>query len=267
VPLTAAVQLYSSLTQLQHVRSMYSLLSAHSASSCGSIYRINRIFTGNVPCLSPVRKLRWFSALSHDIYTNASSLPWSLFYTHKAGLIAAAKNDLIKPPQTFREVTPDKLYNLVSSAQEAKENKERLDKEFGGTLQLAASLGVDLIRGLSGDQVVKQREKFGNNCFPEPPMKGFWKLFFEAFHDTILLVLIAAAIVSLIVGMIEEPGHGWIEGVAILIAVLIVALVTAANDYSKELQFRALEKTSEETERAMVLRNGETMQVHSSAYF
>lgn len=43
---------------------------------------------------------------------------------------------------------------------------------------------------------------------------------------------------------------------AILIAVLIVALVTASNDYSKELQFRALEKTSEEGNRAMVLRDG-----------
>lgn len=50
--------------------------------------------------------------------------------------------------------------------------------------------------------------------------------------------------------------QGWIDGVAILIAVLIVALVTAGNDYSKELQFRALEKTSEEGHRAMVLRDG-----------
>ena len=39
-------------------------------------------------------------------------------------------------------------------------------------------------------------------------------------------------------------------------AVLIVALVTAGNDYSKELQFRALEKTSEEGNRSMVLRDG-----------
>lgn len=39
-------------------------------------------------------------------------------------------------------------------------------------------------------------------------------------------------------------------------AVLIVALVTAGNDYSKELQFRALEKTSEEGIRVMVLRDG-----------
>lgn len=50
--------------------------------------------------------------------------------------------------------------------------------------------------------------------------------------------------------------QGWIDGVAILMAVLIVALVTAGNDYSKELQFRALEKTSEEGNRAMALRDG-----------
>ncbi|CAN0268184.1 unnamed protein product, partial [Laminaria digitata] len=55
---------------------------------------------------------------------------------------------------------------------------------------------------------------------------------------------------------------GWIDGVAILIAVLIVALVTASNDYSKELQFRALEKTSEETNQTMVLRDGTTQMIH-----
>lgn len=48
---------------------------------------------------------------------------------------------------------------------------------------------------------------------------------------------------------------------AILVAVVIVALVTASNDYSKELQFRALEKTSEETNRTLVLRDGVTVLV------
>ncbi|KAG5190998.1 hypothetical protein JKP88DRAFT_296915 [Tribonema minus] len=157
---------------------------------------------------------------------------------------------------------PHASATLSPRAHEAKENKERLEKQFGGTLKLAAGLGVDLITGLTPDQVISQREKFGNNCFPEPPMKGFLKLFLEAFNDTILMVLIAAAVVSLIIGIVEEPGHGWIEGTAILIAVLIVAFVTAGNDYSKELQFRALEKSSEESERALVLRHGETLQCH-----
>ena len=37
-----------------------------------------------------------------------------------------------------------------------------------------------------------------------------------------------------------EEGHGsaWIEGVAILICVVVVVLVTAVNDFSKERQFR-----------------------------
>jgi hypothetical protein len=40
----------------------------------------------------------------------------------------------------------------------------------------------------------------------------------------------------------QEPdgAGGWVEGVAIIVAVLIVAVVTATNDYTKEQQFRAL---------------------------
>lgn len=42
------------------------------------------------------------------------------------------------------------------------------------------------------------------------------------------------------VGFYSDPAKGWIEGVAILAAVLVVAVVTATNDYSKDKQFRAL---------------------------
>lgn len=42
------------------------------------------------------------------------------------------------------------------------------------------------------------------------------------------------------VGFYSDPAKGWIEGVAILCAVLVVAVVTATNDYSKDEQFRAL---------------------------
>lgn len=42
------------------------------------------------------------------------------------------------------------------------------------------------------------------------------------------------------VGFYSDPAKGWVEGVAILCAVLVVAVVTATNDYSKDKQFRAL---------------------------
>ena len=93
--------------------------------------------------------------------------------------------------------------------------------------------GVNLQKGLSTNQVLEMRMKFGTNVFPESPMRTFWELFLESFEDLILMILIVASIVSLIVGMIEHPETGWIEGTAILMAVFIVAIVTAGNNYTK----------------------------------
>eukprot|EP00341_Mesodinium_pulex_P010529 CAMPEP_0116980412 /NCGR_PEP_ID=MMETSP0467-20121206/59060_1 /TAXON_ID=283647 /ORGANISM="Mesodinium pulex, Strain SPMC105" /LENGTH=194 /DNA_ID=CAMNT_0004674365 /DNA_START=96 /DNA_END=677 /DNA_ORIENTATION=+ len=106
------------------------------------------------------------------------------------------------------------------------------------------------------------RSKFGPNSFPESPMSGFWELFFAAFLDTTLMILIAAAIVSLAIGIWEHGAEGWIEGGAILIAVVLVAGVTAGNDYTKELQFRALEKSSQNDERCSVIRGGEIERIN-----
>jgi len=52
---------------------------------------------------------------------------------------------------------------------------------------------------------------------------------------------------------------GWVEGVAIIAAVLIVAVVTATNDFSKEQQFRALSAVNDDVfvkvcARAMCIR-------------
>eukprot|EP00602_Paraphysomonas_sp_CaronLab_P009838 CAMPEP_0185028348 /NCGR_PEP_ID=MMETSP1103-20130426/13976_1 /TAXON_ID=36769 /ORGANISM="Paraphysomonas bandaiensis, Strain Caron Lab Isolate" /LENGTH=1018 /DNA_ID=CAMNT_0027562733 /DNA_START=298 /DNA_END=3354 /DNA_ORIENTATION=+ len=66
----------------------------------------------------------------------------------------------------------------------------------------------------------------------------------------------AAAVVSLVIGVLESPSEGWIDGAAILFAVFVVSMVSSINDYTKELQFRELEKSSQQDERCSVLRNG-----------
>ena len=54
-------------------------------------------------------------------------------------------------------------------------------------------------------------------------------------EDPILKILIAAAVVSLIIGISTEGiEKGWIEGVAITVAIFIILGVTATNDYLKE---------------------------------
>ena len=90
--------------------------------------------------------------------------------------------------------------------------------------------------------------------------KKIWYFIWEALHDKVLILLIISAIVSVgtywqnqelairstiivlgvIPGISEDPESGWIEGVAIMIAVVIVVMVTAINDLQKDRQFRAL---------------------------
>jgi len=62
------------------------------------------------------------------------------------------------------------------------------------------------------------------------------KLLWQALDDLMLKVLIVAAIISIVIEMIfsKHKEIAWIEGAAILVAVAVVSLVTAVNDYKKE---------------------------------
>lgn len=59
----------------------------------------------------------------------------------------------------------------------------------------------------------------------------------------------------------SESEAGWIEGAAILISVIIVVLVTAFNDYTKERQFRGLQNRIEDEHKFSVIRGGEVNQI------
>lgn len=64
------------------------------------------------------------------------------------------------------------------------------------------------------------------------------------------------------VGPEEDEGkHGWIEGLAILISVIVVVLVTAFNDYTKERQFQGLQSRIEGENKVSVIRQGELKQI------
>jgi Ca2+-transporting ATPase len=142
------------------------------------------------------------------------------------------------------------------------ENRKALD-DIGGIPGLQSMMGVDLQKGLTKDQVQKMRTDFGTNEFPEAPLDSYFMLLYEALTDTTLLILIAAATVSLIIGITVEAGeHGWVEGAAIFIAVFLVSNISAGNDYSKQLQFRALEHSSNEDDRCSVLRDGEIERIN-----
>ena len=79
-----------------------------------------------------------------------------------------------------------------------------------------------------------------------------------------LKILIVAAVISIAISMVfeENKALAWVEGAAILVAVAVVSLVTAFNDYKKESQFIALNKFSDSKNVIKVKRQGEEMEIN-----
>lgn len=87
---------------------------------------------------------------------------------------------------------------------------------------------------------------FDRNKLPERKSDSFLILLWRAYNDKIIILLTVAAVVSLSLGLYETFSGGsnvdWVEGVAICVAILIVTIVTAVNDWQKERQFVKLNK-------------------------
>lgn len=146
--------------------------------------------------------------------------------------------------------------------------------QLGGLLLLADSLQCDLALGLSDRSDLDRIAKYGRNELPTKSTKSFFRLCFEALKDKVLILLSVAAVISLALGLYETFGQDaeldsegkpmpkvdWVEGVAIITAVVIVVVVGAANDYQKERQFARLNAKKEDRE-VVVFKNGEKYMV------
>ena len=83
-------------------------------------------------------------------------------------------------------------------------------------------------------------------------------------------MLSVAAVVSLALGLFQDfgitrpegkPPVDWVEGVAILTAILLVVAVGSLNDWQKERQFKVL-NAKKEDRFGKVIRDGEERQIH-----
>ena len=115
-----------------------------------------------------------------------------------------------------------------------------LEKRLGWREGLLTALKTDPVNGISKEpsSVEARLSKFGSNARREVKIKSLWTLVKEQFGDTILQVLLVAAAVSLVIGILREGFEkGWLEGTTIYLAVVIIVSVAAGNDYVKEKQF------------------------------
>ena len=112
-----------------------------------------------------------------------------------------------------------------------------------------------------------RKKVFKDNRLPEKKAKSIFQLAWMAYNDKVLILLTVAAVVSLALGIYQsvtaKPGQSkvqWVEGVAIVVAIVIVVVVGAANDWQKERQFVKLNKKKEDR-NVKVIRSGRSREI------
>lgn len=112
---------------------------------------------------------------------------------------------------------------------------------------------------------------YNRNILPAKKATPFWRLLWNAYNDKVLILLTAAAVISLALGLYEtfgvehDPGDptpvDWVEGVAICIAIIVVSFVSAGNDWQKERAFVKLNAKKEDRE-VKVTRSGKVVMIN-----
>ncbi|KAK7352492.1 hypothetical protein VNO80_17914 [Phaseolus coccineus] len=116
--------------------------------------------------------------------------------------------------------------------------------------------GVDPTKGLSDAEVVHHARLYGNNVLPEDQRAPFWKLVLKQFDDLLVKILIAAALISFILALVNGE-----TGLMAFLEPSVILMILAANAAVGVITESNAEKALEElrayqADVATVLRNG-----------
>ncbi|MDR0355789.1 MAG: calcium-translocating P-type ATPase, PMCA-type [Deltaproteobacteria bacterium] len=106
--------------------------------------------------------------------------------------------------------------------------------------------------GLNPAEVEESRRLHGANILTPPPREPWWKLYLEKFEDPIIRILLVAAVIAILAGIIEGQ---YAEGIGIIIAVLLATTLGFVNEYKAGQEFDILNKVSDD-ESIKVIRDG-----------
>ena len=113
--------------------------------------------------------------------------------------------------------------------------------------ETVSSLNTDLEKGLSAKEAANRLQQNGPNELAERPRPGLFRMFMDQFDNFLIIILIAAAIISLILGELEEAG-------AIMAIVILNAVLGVIQERRAEEALAALKKMA--APEARVLRDG-----------
>ena len=116
------------------------------------------------------------------------------------------------------------------------------------------SLSSDAARGLTEQQVLEKRARHGENRLREKKPRTLLQRFLDQFKDAMILILIAAAVVSFVIACTEGNPREFFEPALILLIVILNAIVGVMQESKAEKALDALKGLS--APHARVLRDG-----------
>ena len=123
--------------------------------------------------------------------------------------------------------------------------------------EVKTALDGDLKNGLNDQEVKTRLEKYGKNEIVGEKKQSLFIRFLLEFKDALTIILIVAAVVSIIV----EPGE-WIDSAIIVFVVVVNAILGLVQENNAEKSLEALQKMA--SPKAKVLRNGNPMTIDAS---
>ena len=121
-------------------------------------------------------------------------------------------------------------------------------------MDVVQSLHSDLTTGLTERQIQEKLARHGENKLREKKRKTNFQRFVEQFKDVMILILIAAAIISFVIACVEGEPKEFFEPILILLIVVLNAVMGVMQESKAEKALDALKSLS--APHARVIREG-----------
>ena len=115
--------------------------------------------------------------------------------------------------------------------------------------EVVNSLDTNIEEGLTSSEVNKRQGIYGTNELEKPQKRSLLLRFLDQFKDAMIIILIIAAVISIIV----EPGD-WIDSLIIVIVVMMNAILGVVLESHAEKSLESLQELS--APQSKVLRDG-----------
>ncbi|MBR2243758.1 MAG: calcium-translocating P-type ATPase, PMCA-type [Prevotella sp.] len=119
--------------------------------------------------------------------------------------------------------------------------------------------------GLTKEEVLESRLRYGTNVFSEPEKVPLWIRFLQKFKDPLIIILLVAGVLSVSISFYEyfvlrEDTTVFFEPVGIFIAILLATGLAFLFEVKADREFAILNQVNDE-EPVVVIREGRRMQI------